>query len=211
MDATTRTTPQSAAPTSTHTKSTIYTEREHMSTETVSPPFSLTEGYEALDGPTTGSASEALTIAYAQLQITLTESKADADLREYGAYVDDLIGTIELLDLPADAPMSTVVGLLLITPAGDGHPSPPYDLLACLIVTMSALAVTHANTLAEYVETVSNQVSTNMFADEVEERTLRPGLLDATIDIDIDTPTINLPPSSRPRHRPLQGRFFFAQ
>jgi hypothetical protein len=96
-----------------------------MSTETVSPPFSLSEGYEALDGPTTGSASEALTIAHAQLHITLTDRRADADLREYGVYVDDLISAIERLDLPADAPMSTVVGLLFITPAGDEHPYPP--------------------------------------------------------------------------------------
>lgn len=92
-----------------------------MSTETVSPPFGLSEGYEALDGPTTGSASEALTIAHAQLHITLTDRRADADLREYGVYLDDLISAIERLDLPADAPMSTVVDLLFITPAGDEH------------------------------------------------------------------------------------------
>jgi hypothetical protein len=193
MDATTRTTPQSAAPTSTHTKSTIYTEREHMSTETVSPPFSLSEGYEALDGPCTGSASEALTIVHAQLHIALPDPRVDDDTRRYGEYIDDLIGTTELLDLPADAPMSTVTGLLFVTQAGDEHPYPTYDLLACLLETMKALEVTDANTLAEYVEAVADQVSTDMLKDEVEDRKLRPGLLDATIaiDIDIDTPTIN--------------------
>jgi hypothetical protein len=108
--------------------------------------------------------------------------------------------------------MSTVVDLLFITPAGDEHPYPTYDLLACLLETMKALGVTDANTLAEYVEAVAHQVSTDMFVfeDEVEERTLRPGLLDATIDIDIDTPTINQQPrSSTPAlTRPV---VFFAQ
>jgi hypothetical protein len=58
---------------------------------------------------------------------------------------------------------------------------------------MKALEVTDANTLAEYVEAVADQVSTDMLKDEVEDRKLRPGLLDATIaiDIDIDSPTIN--------------------
>jgi hypothetical protein len=162
-----------------------------MSTKTASLPFSLTDGYEALDGPSTGSASEALTMAHAKLQITLPDRRVDDDLRRYGSYIDDLIGTIELLDLPADAPMSTVVDLLFITPAGDEHPYPTYDLLACLLATMRALEVTHADTLAEYVESVAHQVSTDMFEDEVEDRTLRPGLLGATGDFVIDTSAIN--------------------
>jgi hypothetical protein len=103
----------------------------------------------------------------------------------------DLIGTIELLDLPADAPMSTVVGLLFITPTGDEHPYPRYDLLACLLETMKALEVTQANTLADYVDAVVQHVLTDMLEDEVEDRTLGPGLLDATGYFDTNTSTIN--------------------
>jgi hypothetical protein len=91
------------------------------------------------------------------------------------------------LDLPADAPMSTVVGLLF----GDEHPYPTYNLLACLLETMKALECTDANTLAEYVKAVADQVVTDMLEDEVGDRTLRPGLLDATGDFDNNTSTIN--------------------
>jgi len=50
---------------------------------------------------------------------------------------------------------------------------------------------THADTLAEYVEALAGQIITDMLKDEVEDRKLGPGLLDATIDIDSYTPTIN--------------------
>jgi hypothetical protein len=50
---------------------------------------------------------------------------------------------------------------------------------------------TDANTLAEYVEAVADQVVTDMLEGEVGDRTLRPGLLDATGDFDTNTSTIN--------------------
>jgi hypothetical protein len=156
-----------------------------MTTETAATPYSLTLGYEQLDGPPNGSASEALTIAHAQLHIMLTDSRADSDLCEYGEYVDRLLWTVELFDLPADATVATLTGLLLDPEYAASQrnevQAEPYDLLACLVETMRVLGIVDTDTLTEYVEAIVNQMSTDMLADYPSDRKLRPGLLDSTI------------------------------
>ena len=161
-----------------------------MSIETASLPFNLDEGYEALDGPSTGSASESLTLAHAKLQTILLDRGVADDLRRYGTYIDELIATIELFGLPADATIAAVRKLLLVPPVGKVLPPLTYNLLACLVQTMTALEATYVNTLTEYVAVIVDRVCSDMLEDEVRNRKLRPGLLDAIWYFGAGTSTI---------------------